>query len=124
MKNRYTVKNDLIIGLNMSLDALEYYETDENLQCQDANGAYRYKLSGGVHVLRSQSEINNDADYIVAYRKKKLEELKSLIRENWMEVNRTADEIKTKYTEVKVANLNTITKIDNAYNAALTWMGL
>ena len=101
------------------------YFHDENLSpFQDDNGAYRWKVVGDAHVLRSQSEINADAGYIVKYRQKKLAELKTLIRENWMEVDHTADEIKAKFAEVRGATLNTITKINNAYDLAVTWMGL
>ena len=124
MKNRYAATNNIITDFDFSCSCPTPYFHDEHLQCQDDNGAYRYKIVNDIHVLRSQSEINNDAEYIVEYRKKKLAKLKTLIRENWIEVNHTADEIKAKFAEVKGATLNTITKIDNAYNAALTWMGL
>lgn len=78
MKNRYGVINNILTGLDNSFRSPEFYETDEYLQCQDDNEAYRYKLSGGVHVLRTEKEISQSPEYIEWANnqiKKKLEEI-------------------------------------------------
>jgi len=64
------------------------------------------------------------ARFLVKYKQQRLQELKTYIRENWMDGTRTPDQIKTQLANAKsqASSWTTVAEVDNAYNTFITWI--
>ena len=63
---------------------------------------------------------------LTKYKKIKRDELKEIIKSNWLEINKTMDEIKAQYS-VYVSNSASWTSkasVDVAFDNAILWLGL
>ena len=71
-------------------------------------------------------EIDNWIIDIDKYKIKKKNEIKSLIMDNLLDINKTIDQIKTQWNNIKIdfTNYNMVQEIDSIYNNAKTWLGL
>jgi len=135
-KNRYKVENNIIIGLDASYTAEEFYETDDNLQTLNTDGSYKFKISDGIHVERTQSEIESDSTFLNKYKKNTWKELFQLLKDNLFEIivsRRDGGDtgfdfddvtVKAKNFRDNLAGLSTIEEVDSAKESAITWAGL
>ena len=123
MKNRYKIENNIIKELDASYTAPEFYLTDDNLQVTNENGIPQYKIVGGVHVSRSQSEI--DVAYLPIYSIQKIDEMESHILERLLRWSIALPAIQAKFNNVFIVSVEgavSLAEVDAAYNDMITWL--
>lgn len=78
------------------------------------------KWNGTTVLSKTNSDLLSD------YKNLKKQELKGLIRANWLEINKTLEQIKTKWINLQTDSVNWTTKIkvDTAYDNTVIWLGL
>lgn len=66
----------------------------------------------------------SDPDFIAKYKKIKKEELQNILKNEWLDVTRTQEEIKTRWQTFKqnASSWTTKDEIDTAFNQAVTWL--
>ena len=122
-KNRYKIENNIITELDCSYTAPEFYLTDDNLQVTNENGILQYKIVGGVHVSRSQSEI--DVAYLPIYSIQKIDEMESHILERLLRWSIALPAIQAKFNNVFIVSVEgavSLAEVDAAYNDMITWL--
>ena len=124
MKNRYKVESTIITGSDASFTAPEFYETDENLQVENENGIYLWKIVDNILTARSSAEI--DADYLEIYRAEKLEALRELFVNNWPDSSKAISANQAQYNNAKsgIAGAADIAEVDTEYNTFVEFMDL
>ena len=84
--------------------------------------------TNGIVIERTQSEIDNDPDFIIYYKKLKKEELNRYVGDNLLDVIkpgiRSLEDIVTAWNSFKTNASSWTTKqqIDNAFDTAINWL--
>lgn len=87
-------------------------------------GVYIFTWNGSSAVEKTQSEIDNDADFIVKYRKMEKRELIAYIKDKFFESTKSLEEIRIRWATFKTnaSSFTTKQEIDDAVDNAKAWL--
>jgi len=132
MKNRYERSGSYLIKFDASYTATNFILIDQNIiDLIDDEGLPNYKVeydTGGQPVIiliddKSIIDLDSLNSLGTHYKLKKRDELKAYIKESWMESDRTVDQIRTQWNNLKSAASGWTTKgdVDTAFNTFVNW---
>jgi len=87
-------------------------------------GVYIFTWDGTMATEKTQTEIDDNPDFITDYKKQKKDQLFAYIASNLYDINRTLDQIRTQWTSFKTNAASWTTKqdVDDAYDQAIVWL--
>lgn len=107
-------------------DTIPFIYTINGETIKNEFGVLKFTWDGSSALLKSQSSIDNDPEFIIEYKKLKKEELQAYIGMHTLDIlnNHTWTEIVTQWNNFKqnASGWTTKSQVDNAFNQAINWL--